>query len=166
MNNKTSSNLTSDLLNDISWNYILKENGNDKFSGVNLCVESKLYKNIEEQMIACFFTEPEKLKTTILKECHFVDYEMKNLFKFIKKFYEIFNSLDLGVMMNRAKDKEKLYCLVKIITNYNTGLKSQYESTEKEMIEKYRLTMIKEEFIKAIYGDCTIEEFKKNIKEV
>lgn len=159
-------NFTSDLLNDISWDYIIEDCNKKGVDIIALQTESKLYRDIEEEIIACFMNKPELMETTILKEFHFVNPAMGLMFKFFKKFYEIYGNLSPSLMINRAKDKDKLYCLFRIVSDYNTGLSSNFEAIEKELVEKYRLTKIKEEFMKAIYGDCTIEEFKENIKEI
>ncbi|MEG2832477.1 MAG: hypothetical protein RR923_06885 [Bacilli bacterium] len=167
MNDKLEhTNLTSDLLNDISWDYIYEDCTTKGVDQTSLYRESILYKDIEEQAISCFLNNPELLTTTILEDKHFINYQMGLLFKYFKKFYEIYHNLDITIMLNRAKDKSKLYCLFKLITDYNNGFKSEFSTIEKELIEKYRLSKVKEELIKTIYGNCTIEDFKNNIKEI
>ncbi|MEG2379805.1 MAG: hypothetical protein RSB77_06240 [Bacilli bacterium] len=166
MNNDNQTNFTSDLLKDISWKYIIDDCDKKGVDIILLQTESRLYRDIEEEAIACFINNPNLLETTILKDYHFINKSMLLMFKFFKRFYEKYNNLNLSLMLSRAKDKEKLYCLFRIIKDYNMGIKSNFKIIEKEVIEKYRLTKIKEEFIKTIYGDCTIEDFKENIKEI
>lgn len=159
-------NLTSDLVNEISWNFINKNCVKKGVEIKDLKMDSKLFMDIEEEAIACFINTPKLIETTILKEFHFVNKEMGVLFTFFKKIYEIYGDLSIPVMLSRAKDKERLYCLVRIVCDYSMGLNGNFRVVENELIEKYRLTQIKDEFMKAIYGDCSIEEFKKNIEEI
>lgn len=131
----------------------------------------KGYKDLEASILACFIQNPELMKTTRLKDEHFINNQ--RLWIFMKTFYKRFGNFDFTLMASVSQNKYKIveYLLYLLEQEPTTTFFKMYED---RLIELFNQKEKDEVITKVVYqlanelwvGKLTTEEFKKKIDDI
>ena len=129
------------------------------------------YNNLEMSILSCILLKPELMEQVIFEDKHIVS--RQRLWQFMKAFYNRYKTFDIQLMYSICKDKWQIVQNIIQLLDYEPS-PSLFDTYQKQLIDLYNEGQENKIKIDKIYKlanelyvrNITIEEFKKNIKEV
>lgn len=129
------------------------------------------YNNLEMSILSCILLKPELMEQVIFEDKHIVS--RQRLWQFMKAFYNRYKTFDIQLMYSICKDKWQIVQNIIQLLDYEPS-PSLFNTYQKQLIELYNEGQENKIKIDKVYKlanelyvrNITIEEFKKNIKEV
>lgn len=127
------------------------------------------YDDLELTTLACLFLHPKFMEDTILEEKHFKN--RKNLWIYMKTFYDKFKTFDLSLMLSFAKKRDRVSNMILNLMDYDP-VSSNFKKYEKRLVEMYELEE-KEKMLVDIYyqlatdlflGNISLHDYKEKLK--
>lgn len=92
------------------------------------------YDNLEMRIMSCVLVKPELMKQVFVQDKYFVKY--KRLWKFLKAFYNKFETFDCTLMYSVCKDKYQILKYIEFLLEYDCSSKN-FDKYQKQLIEQY-----------------------------
>ena len=129
------------------------------------------YNNLEMSILSCILLKPELMEQVIFEDKHIVS--KQRLWQFMKAFYSRYKTFDIQLMYSICKDKWQIVQNIIQLLEYEPS-PSLFDTYQKQLIDLYNEGKENKIKIDKVYKlanelyvrNITIEEFKKNIKEV
>ena len=129
------------------------------------------YNNLEMSILSCILLKPELMEQVIFEDKHIVS--RQRLWQFMKAFYNRYKTFDIQLMYSICKDKWQIVQNIIQLLDYEPS-PSLFDTYQKQLIDLYNEGQENKIKIDKVYKlanelyvrNITIEEFKKNIKEV
>lgn len=108
----------------------------------------KRYDNLELRILSCLMIKPKLMKQIIVEDKHFKIY--KRLWKFMKAFYQKFQTFDCELMYSICKDKYQIINYLQMLMDLEATTKN-FNKYQKQLIEQYEESERDKIIIEKIY---------------
>lgn len=92
------------------------------------------YDNLEMRIMSCVLIKPELMKQVYVQDKHFTQY--KRLWKFLKAFYDKFETFDCTLMYSVCKNKYQILKYIEFLLDFESSSKN-FDKYQKQLIEQY-----------------------------
>lgn len=129
------------------------------------------YDNLEMRIMSCVLVKPDLMKNIIVQDKHFVKY--KRLWKFLKAFYNKFQTFDCTLMYSVCKDKYQILNYIEFLLEFDCNDKN-FDKYQQQLIEQYEEQQNDKIVIEKIYEwsnelyvrNISIEKFQKLVNQI
>lgn len=129
------------------------------------------YDNLELRILSCLMIKPELMKELIIEDKHFIAY--KRLWRFMKAFYNKFETFDCELMYSVCKDKYQILKYMEFLLDLEATT-INFDKYQKQLIEQYNESQRDKIIIEKIYEwanelyvrNMSTDRFKQLIDEL
>lgn len=119
------------------------------------------YYDLEINILSCLLQKPELMNKLILEDKYFI--KTQRLWKFMKAFYDKFNTFDLGLMYSVCKDKYRLMDYLELVIDAFPPSEDLFEKMQKQLILLYNESKKEKWIIEKIF-ELSNQLYVRNIK--
>lgn len=128
------------------------------------------YNDLELGLLSCLIIHPEYMETTVLEEKYFKKY--KNIWIYLKSFYDKFKTFDLTLMCSFSKNRDKTLNMVMGLMDCEVVCYN-FKKYEQRLIDMYNQSKTDEAKIQRYYelasnvlfGNIDLATYEKEIRK-